>query len=342
MNAQPAQARGIARTFLWLLVLVAALATGYVLIQSTPATSRLRVALVTADADPYWDRVVEGATAAARELSIDLSVIKADGSLDGQTSIMLGLLDKGFDGIAVSPVDAVKQGVALRRVAASSRLITVDSDSLLSGRLCFVGADNYAMGRAAGELVKAALPEGGRVVILSGPINKANGERRRQGLIDELLDRSFGPGRPTEPLDEVHTSAKYTVTATLIDQIDPAEAERNLKAALEADPSINAVIGLYAYSAPAAVNALRSAGATDRVKVIGFDDREETLAGLADGSVYATIAQDQFNYGYHTVRLLADIAQGRADVAIPLTENIHFPPLTVTSENLDDYKDRRR
>ena len=35
--------------------------------------------------------------------------------------------------------------------------------------------------------------EGGEVVIAIGSLDKANGQRRRQGVIDELLERSFEP-----------------------------------------------------------------------------------------------------------------------------------------------------
>lgn len=328
------------RAMLWIVVLIACAATAYVWFTTTGNGAPPKVAIVTADQTAYWNRLIDGARTAAAELDVELSVEQPDGSLDAQTDVLERLLAQGYDGVGVSPVDAVKQGITLRRVAASSRLITVDSDSDLSGRICFVGADNYAAGRQCGELVKQAMPDGARVVIVMGPIDKENGHRRRQGLIDELLDRSYGPGRPIEPLDEEHSAGSYTIAATLIDEIDPDAATANVTAILESDPDVNCIVGLYGYSTPSALAALDAAGRTD-VRVIGFDDDPATLEGVANGKVFATIAQDQFNYGYHTVRLLADAAKGQAHIAIPITERVHFPPLVVTKDTVEAFRASR-
>ena len=59
--------------------------------------------------------------------------------------------------------------------------------------------DNYDAGRMCGKLVKEALPKGGNVVILVGRIEQDNARRRRQGLIDELLDRPSDPQRFDPP-----------------------------------------------------------------------------------------------------------------------------------------------
>lgn len=322
------------RTAVWTIVLLAAAATIYILKTTPGETAPPRVALITADSDPYWDRVAKGAQSAADEKGIDLTVMRADGTLETQTRMMLDAVKQRFDGVAISPVDANRQVIALKEIAAASRLVTVDSDSELSDRICFIGADNYASGRQCGELIKAALPDGARVAIVMGPIVKANGERRRQGIIDELLDRSYGPGRPTEPLDQIHTGNNYTIAATLIDEIDPAAAQENVRAALENDPAIDCVVGLFAYSTPAALAGIDEAGAAERITVLGFDDRKETLQAVADGRVVATLVQDQFSYGNHAVRLLAETSTP-GEVAIPITRRMHFPMLTVNEENVE-------
>ena len=329
-------ATGVLRAGLWLIVIAAIAATAFVWNNSRPVTVQPKVALVTADQTGYWDLVIEGARAAAAEEGVLLTIEQPDGSLDGQIDAIERLLAAGYDGMAVSPVDSVKQGITLRKVAANSRLVTVDSDSGVSGRICFVGADNYAAGRRCGELVKQALPNGGNIAIVMGPIDKENGAKRRQGLIDELLDRSYGPGRPVEPLDEEHGNGTYTVVATLTDEIDPAAAEANVTALLAERDDIDGVVGLFGYSTPAALRAIQTAGRSD-LQVIGFDDDPEMLAAVSEGRAAATIAQDQFNYGFHAVTLLAAAARGEVQ-AIPITETVHFPPLVVTAENVDTFR----
>ena len=74
------------------------------------------------------------------------------------------------------------------------------------------------------------------------------------------------------------------------------------------------------------------------VTVVGFDDDPVTLAAVEDGRVFATIAQDQFNYGFNTIELLARAAEGQAHIAIPITERVHFPPLVVTAETVESFQ----
>ena len=335
------QGRVLARVVLWAVVIAASSATAFFVAQRQSAQQPARIALVTADGDNYWDLVIAGAQEAADNLGVKLEVIRADGTLRDQNGKIYELLDAGYDGFAVSPVDAVKQGLTLRGVSKTSRLVTLDSDSEFSGRLCFVGADNYAAGRQAGELVKQAIPSGGNVLIVMGPIDKENGERRRQGIIDELLDRSYGPGRPTEPIDEIHSGGTYTVAATLMDEIDPEAATAGVEAYLAENPSVDCIVGIYAYSTPAVLDALSNAE-VEGVQVVGFDDKDETIEAIRDGRVFAAIAQDQYNYGVNAIRLLADAAEGKADLAIPITERMHFPPAIVTSENVDAFSGSRR
>lgn len=328
------------RTAIWTLIVLAIVISGAVFFTVAPREVTPRVGLLTADSDPYWERVIKGAEAAAEEFDVELVVGRADGTMDSQTQLLFDFSESGLDGIAVSPVDTAKQGLALRQVAQSVDLITVDSDCEVANRACFVGADNYAAGRRAGELVKQAMPDGARIAIVMGPISKANGASRRQGIIDELLERSYGPGRPIEPLDEIVAGDTYTVATTLIDPIDPEQAQANVAAAIAEDPTINCVVGLFAYSAPAALRAIEAAGRDD-ITVIGFDDDPALLEAVSSGKAFAALAQDQYQYGYHAIRLLADLARGSAN-SIPITETVHFPPFVVMADGVEEFRAGRR
>jgi ribose transport system substrate-binding protein len=326
------------RAVIWPLVLLVVIAGVFAWTRLGNRDRPVSIALITADSDPYWELLIDGAETAARELDVDITVMKADGTLDQQNKLINAAIGGDFDGLAVSPTDANAQSMILRNASEDHHLVTVDSDCGPSGRVCFVGAENYSAGRLCGEMVKSALPDGARVVIVMGPITKANGDRRRQGLIDELLDRSNTPARPSEPLEGPIVGDRYEIVATLRDDIDPAAAEANVRAAIEADPSINCVVGLYAYSAPAALRAIAAADAQGRVTVLGFDDPAETLAAIAAGDMYGTIAQDQFNYGFAAVSILARLSRYEGDAAIPLSKKMHFPPVAVTAANLEQFR----
>ena len=174
-----------------------------------------------------------------------------------------------------------------------------------------------------GQHVREAMPDGGKVMIAIGSIEKENGHRRRQGVIDELLERSFEPNRPADPVDAPIKGPKYTIVATLIDNIDPQRATELAADAMKKHPDVGCFVGLFASSTPAVLKALEQAGKLGQVKVVGFDANEETLEGIENGYVYATIVQDAYNIGYQAVRILADAAEGDPN-AIPLYPTFHL------------------
>src|SRR5262249_41899860 len=69
-------------------------------------------------------------------------------------------------------------------------------------------------------------------------------------------------------------------------------------------------VGLYAYNPPAILEALRARSQVGKVKIVGFDEIEETLAAVAAGDIEGTVVQDPYNYGYKSVQVLAAAARG--------------------------------
>ena len=96
---------------------------------------------------------------------------------------------EGLAGIAVSPLDPKNQTEILNKVAEKVKLICHDSDAPESNRLFYLGTNNYLGGRQVGKLIKEALPEGGQIMIFVGKMDVLNAQQRRQGLIDELMDK---------------------------------------------------------------------------------------------------------------------------------------------------------
>ena len=87
-------------------------------------------------------------------------------------------LNQGVKAMAISVIDPENQSRYLKSVAGRTILLTQDNDAPDSGRLCYIGTDNYAAGRAAGALVRQAMPEGGTVVIFVGQVEPLNAQER--------------------------------------------------------------------------------------------------------------------------------------------------------------------
>src|ERR1043165_8024656 len=107
--------------------------------------------------------------------------------------------------------------------------------------------DNYKAGRAAGKLVKEALPGGGKVMLFVGRLEQLNSQQRRQGVIDELVDKPEQPGDRLvfAPLGKPVAGAKFIVLDTRTDGFDYARAKANAEDAITANPDIGCMIGLW-------------------------------------------------------------------------------------------------
>jgi ribose transport system substrate-binding protein len=296
-----------------------------------------RVAFVTNGVASFWVIAEKGAIDGGAATGADVSVHMPAGAVD-QKRILEDLVAKSVDGIAVSPIDSENQTDLLNMVASRTALITHDSDAPNADRLCYVGMDNYTAGRLCGELVKEALPDGGSVFIFVGRLEQDNARGRRQGMIDELLGRSFDPTRYDPPSTDALVGDTYTILGTLTDQFDQAKGKANAEDALSRHPDLDCMVGLFAYNPPLCLSALEGAGKLGQVKVIGFDEADETLQGIKDGTVHGTVVQDPYNYGYRSVEILNALARGD-DSMIPESRFIEIPARQIRADNVDAFWD---
>jgi ribose transport system substrate-binding protein len=302
----------------------------------TPSTKKApRVAFVTNGVASFWTIAQKGAEAAGQATGANVTVHMPAEGISSQKQILEDLVTKGVDGIAVSPIDPANQTELLDMIATRTNLITHDSDAPDSDRLCYVGMDNYTAGRMCGQLVKEALPDGGNVYIFIGRLEQDNAKGRRQGVIDELLDRSIDPDRYDRP-DARIEGEKYTILGTSTDQFDRALGKANAEDALSKHPDLDCMVGLFAYNPPLCLAALEQAGKLKTIKVVGFDEADETLQGIKDGTVYATVVQNPYMYGYKSVEILDALARGD-DSFIPESGVIEIPARQIRKDNVDEF-----
>ena len=96
------------------------------------------------------------------------------------------------------------------------------------------------------------------------------------------------------------------------------------------------MVGLFVYNPPLILEAVEAAGKTGEIKIIGFDEHDDTLQGVIDGSIYGTIVQDPYRYGYESVRVLAALARGDQSV-IPESGVLDIPVRKIVKGNADEF-----
>jgi ribose transport system substrate-binding protein len=279
-----------------------------------------RLAFVTNNASDFWTIARKGVEKADAELA-DVTAefkIPPDGTPDGQRRIVDDLLAVGVDGIAISPVDPDNQTPFINDVAKKTLVFTQDSDAPKSDRACYVGTDNVAAGREAGRLIKEALPQGGKIVLFVGKLDARNAQERMQGIKEEL------------------TGSNVTILDTRTDDTERVRAKANVSDTLVKTPDVAGLVGLWSYNGPAILNAVRDANKIGQVKIIAFDEEDETLAGIKEGAIYGTVVQQPFEFGYQAIKMMAAALKGDRS-GIPANKQVFVPTKVVKRDTVEEF-----
>lgn len=303
--------------------------------QATRSGGQPKFALITNGVASFWNVATAGVRAAELEHGVRCDVLMPQDNAD-QKRMVEDLLARGVDGIAISPIDADNQTQLLNEACRHTTLITQDGDAPESDRLCYVGMDNYVAGRMGGQLVKEALPDGGNVIIFVGRLEQINARLRRQGIIDELLDRAEDRSR-YDPPSEIIRGEKFTILDTRTDHLDPGKAKAQAEDAIARFPELDCMVGLFAYNPPQCLAAIEEAGKLDRIRVVGFDEEDATLHGIAEGKIHGTVVQNPYEYGRQSVRILAALASGDRSV-IPPGEFLDIPAQQIRRDNVEQFR----
>lgn len=290
------------------------------LLLSCARSGNKRVAFVTNNASDFWTIAKKGTEKADGELpDIDVEFkIPADGTAAEQTRIVNDLVAAGISAIAISPKDAANQTQLINDTAKKALVVTQDSDAPNSDRAVYIGTDNKAAGRQAGELLKEALPDGGKIMLFVGSVDAQNAKDRMDGLKEAIA------------------GTKIEVVDTRTDDTDRARAKSNVADAMVKDSDLVALVGLWSYNGPAILNAVKEANKVGKIKIICFDEEDETLAGVKDGAIYGTVVQQPYEFGYQAIKMMAKILGGDKS-GIPAGKQIFVPTLMIKKDNAEEF-----
>lgn len=286
----------------------------------TNSSSEVKLAFVTNNASDFWTIARQGVEKADAELdgvSADFRITPEPSAAE-QKRIIDDLLASGVNGIAISPIDPQNQTALINEAAQKALVFTQDSDAPDSNRACYVGTDNVAAGRQAGELIKEVLPSGGKILLFVGKLDARNAQERIQGI------------------KEVLTGSKVEILDVRTDDADVVRAKANAADGIVKYPDVAALVGLWNYNGPAILSAVKDANKVGQIKIVTFDEADETLAGIKEGAIYGTVVQQPYEFGYQAIKLMAQVLQGDRSV-IPANKQVIIPTLVVNQSNVDEF-----
>jgi len=279
------------------------------------------VAFISNNAHEFWTIARKGTEAAAKEFNVDVEFRMPNEGVAGQHRIIEDLQSKGVQAIAISPNDSANQVSYYKALNKKLPVIAVDNDIPdPAARRCYLGTDNVTAGRAVGKLVRHALPDGGKFMIFVGRLDSQNAQERRHGVVIELAG---GEDKCAAELEKLKRGeypirfGKWELLDTRTDDEKQDVCQAKAEDALNKNADLACLVGLWAYNPPAMLRAAVSQKRVGKVALIGFDENEETLSGLRDGTILGTVVQDPYNFGYESVKIMAGIVRNDANVLKP-------------------------
>ena len=302
---------------------IASLAMGAIMLSGfaagAHAEDKKQLAFVVNIAADFWKAAEAGMKKAQGELpNYDLVFKYPDQSTVAiQNQIMDDLVTAGVSAIMVSAIDPNATDF-LNKIAGQTALFTTDSDAPQSKRIAYIGSSNVALGQQAGEIAKAAMPNGGKCMGFVGHLDAANYKERAQGF------------------NEGVKGTQITLVDTRSDGGDQTVAKKNVEDVLVANLDSTCMVGFYSYSTPAIYQALSNAGKLGSITVIAFDDDPITLGGVKEGSVAGTVVQQPFQWAYQGFKLMAAYLEGDKS-GIPADGVIIVPGQILRAADIDAY-----
>jgi ribose transport system substrate-binding protein len=153
----------------------------------------LRIAVFTKNrSNPAYEAARAGADRAAKQLGADTAhyVPAKDDDPDEQSALIEAALRKKPDAVVLAPVQATRVNAAIARIhAAGIPLFGFVNPIPVGPCVTYVGADDYALGRAIARRLFEHL-EHGRVLLVSGPAASVTSHARMRAFRDAAAERA--------------------------------------------------------------------------------------------------------------------------------------------------------
>jgi ribose transport system substrate-binding protein len=255
----------------------------------------------------FYQDMVAGMQSEASKYGYTLIVV--DGNRDNakQQSQVEDFISKKVDAIILTPADSQAIGSAI--VEANNANIPVYTADIANTSkqgtvAAHVASDNVLGGYQAGKLICAAVGKSGSVAIIDQP-EVTSVQDRAKGFKQALA--ALCPG--------------VTVVADVDSGGTRDKANSDTGDILQAHKDLKGIFGVNDDSALGALTAVKAAGLTGKIAIVGYDASPEARAAIASGAMYGDVIQSPTKIGSSTIDVIHDAFNGKtppATVKIPV------------------------
>jgi ribose transport system substrate-binding protein len=250
------------------------------------AADKPKVALITKSlANEFFRTMEDGAKAHqkahAEEFTLISNGIKDETDTAAQIKLVEQMITQRVNAIVIAPADS-KALVQVLKTAIDKGILVVNIDNQLDRavqiekgiQIPFVGPDNRVGAKLVGDFLAKDLKSGDKVGILEGVSTTFNAQQRTLGYQDAM--KAAGMTVVNVQSGDWEIGKANTVSAGMIREY----------------PDLKALLAGNDGMALGAVAAIKAAGKTGQIQVVGYDNIDAIKPLLKDGRMLATA--DQF------------------------------------------------
>lgn len=266
------------------------------------AGGKKRIVFLTNGSDPFWDACRSGLEEGARQFEIEklgytVAMEVNNGKPQGQIDKLRQFASQGdVAAVAISVIQADNAAIIeeMKKLQAKGiKIITVDGDvnteKFRDARPYYIGTNNVVAGRvlgtAAKEILKARGKTSGSYVQFAGFTDNDNARNRMNGFKEAI-------------------GGAFTEADRMADGMDKSKARDNVRNAIANHKDLVALVGIWAYNAPAIAQVVTETQTRDQFAVVTFDAQAVAIEDMANGKIDAMVVQNPFDMGLQSVRLL--------------------------------------
>ena len=299
---------------------------------------KLTVALLPkSKGNQYFVTVEKGARAAAQDLGVEM-LFDGPTNTDAakQNEIVENWITLGVDAIAAAAENRDGLSSALKKAQAKGiKVVTYDSDAQPDARNFFVNqATAQGIGETLMDTAAQLCGEEGDFAIITATLTAANMGEWRKHIEARLATK--------------YPKMKLVDTKPCDDQKDKAQQEAaNL---MSAYPGLKCIMAICSPAVPGAAEAVKQAGKTGTVKVLGLGLPSENRQYVKDGVTQAVILWKVEDLGYLTIQAAVAAAKGElkagaktfkagklGELQLEGADIVLGKPFVFTKENIDQF-----
>lgn len=272
-------------------------------VTSTASGPTRRIVFLINTSDPFWDTCEAGLKEGEKDFDLagsGMSVVmdRNNGTAEGQIDKLRQYASENdVIAVAVSAVQADNKAIAdemKNLMKRGKKVITVDGDlnreKFRDCRTYYIGTDNIVAGRVLGTAARAILQdrkiEQGGYVQFAGFNDNDNARARMNGFQEAV-------GSEYKELDRRPDATKKD------------KARDNVRNAITDYPQeLVALVGIWAYNAPAIAQTVAERNAQGKYVIATFDADAQAIKEMDKGNIDVMVVQNPFDMGYKTVKLL--------------------------------------